>query len=61
MLTVAGVQVPLIPFIEVDGKIGAVLPLQISFRLAKLGNNFSVMVCVSEVETAHCPASGVKV
>ena len=61
MLTVAGVQVPLIPFIEVDGKIGAVLPLQISFSLAKEGAIFSVMVCVSEVEMAHWFASGVKV
>ena len=53
LLTVAGVQVPLIPFVEVDGKTGAELPLQISFILAKLGNNFSVTVCVSVVETAH--------
>ena len=61
MLTVAGVQVPLIPFVEVDGKIGAVLPLQILFNCAKEGAIFSVMVCVSEVEIAHLFASGVKV
>ena len=53
MPTVAGVQVPLIPFIEVDGKTVAVLPLQISFSVAKEDDIFSVMVCVSEVDTAH--------
>ena len=44
MLTIAGVQVPLIPLVEVDDKIGTALPLQISFSVAKLGNNFSVIV-----------------
>ena len=44
MLTVAGVQVPRIPLVDVVGKIGAELPLQISFSLAKLGNIFSVIV-----------------
>ena len=61
MLTVAGIQVPLIPLVDVDGKIGAVLPLQILFSLAKLGNNFSVMVWLSEVVMAHWLAAGVKV
>ena len=53
MLTVAGVQVPLIPFVDVLDKIGATLPLQISFSVAKEDAIFSVMVCVSEVDTAH--------
>ena len=44
MLTVAGNQVPLIPFIEVDGKTGAVLPLQMALSVAKVGNIFSVIV-----------------
>ena len=61
MLTVAGVQVPLMPFVDVDGKIAAVLPLQISFNGEKVGKIFSVTVCVSVVETAHCSAFGVKV
>ena len=61
MLTIAGIQIPLIPLDEVDGKIGAVLPLQISLSVAKLGNNFSVIVWVSEVAIAHWLASGVKV
>ena len=57
----AGNHVPLIPLIEVECKIGAILPLQILFDGAKVGNNFSVIVCVSEVKTAHWFASGVKV
>ena len=61
MLTVAGVQVPLIPFIEVDGKIGAVLPLQIVLNCAKEGAIFSVTVCVRVVGTAHWFPFGVKV
>ena len=60
MLTIAGNHVPLIPLVDVDAKTGAVLPLQTLFSLAKEGNIFSVMVCVSEVEIPHCPASGVK-
>ena len=53
LLTIKGVQVPLIPFVEVDGKIGAVLPLQISFSDEKIGNILSVIVWVSEVAIAH--------
>ena len=61
MLTVAGVQVPLMPLVEVDNKIGAIVPLQILFNVAKVGNIFSVMVCVSVVVIAHWFAAGVKV
>ena len=61
MLTVAGVQVPLIPFVDVLDKIGATLPLQMSFSVAKLDNNFSVTVCVRVVKMAHWFAAGVKV
>ena len=53
LLTIAGVHVPLIPLDEVDGKTGAVLPLQILFSFAKLGDIFSVTVCVSITERAH--------
>ena len=53
MLTIAGDHVPLIPLFEVLDKIGAVLPLQISFSVAKEGNTFSVIVCVSVVVIAH--------
>jgi hypothetical protein len=38
LLTVAGLQVPVIPFVEVVGKIGAVAPLQI----AEIGANVVV-------------------
>ena len=61
MLTVAGVQVPLMLLVDDDGKIGAVLPLQISFSVAKAGNTLSIIVCVSVVGTAHWFAAGVKV
>ena len=53
LLTIVGIHVPLMPFVEVDGKIGAVLPLQISFRDEKIGNILSVIVWVSEVAIAH--------
>ena len=53
LLTIKGVQVPLIPLVEVDGKIGAVLPLQISFSDEKIGNILSVIVCVSVLVFAH--------
>ena len=53
MLIVAGIHVPLIPLVEVLDKIGAVLPLQITFNVAKVGETFSVIVCVSVVVIAH--------
>ena len=61
LLTVAGVHFPLIPLFEVLDKIGAVLPLQISFSIAKDGDTFPVIVCVSVVAIAHWFAVGVKV
>jgi hypothetical protein len=61
LLTVAGFQVPVIPFVDVVGKTGAVAPLQIADIAAKVGvvEGFTVTVIVSEV--AHWPAVGVNV
>ena len=61
MLTVAGDHVPLIPLVEVAGKIGTVPPLQIAASAGKLGVILGLTVCVSIAVVAHCPASGVKV
>ena len=61
LFIVAGNQVPLIPFVEIEGKIDAILPLQISFSDTKGGSTFFVIVCVIVTVFAHCPAFGVKV
>ena len=61
MLIVAGNQVPVIPLVDVLVKISAELPLQIAFSGVKIGNIFSVMVCVRVVVIAHWFAAGVNV
>ena len=61
LLTVAGDHVPLTPLLEVVGKTGAVLPLQISIKTVNVGVVFGVIVCVSVAVTAHWFGSGVKV
>ncbi len=63
MLMVAGLQVPVILFEEVVGKVGAVLPAQM-VRLVpkpKVGVTIGFTVTVKVVGTAHCPAVGVNV
>ena len=62
LLTIAGDQVPVTPFVEVVGNIGATDPLQIGATALNVGvilPLFTVMVSV--VVLAHCPAFGVKV
>ena len=61
MLTVAGDQVPVIPLVDVVGKIGATLPLQIGVIALNVGVTFGLTVTVTVVVVAHCPAVGVKV
>ena len=62
MFTVAGVQVPVIPFVEVVGRTGAVEPLQIAAIGLKIGLILPLFtVTVSVVVLAHCPAFGVNV
>ncbi len=62
MLTVAGDQAPVIPLVEVVGKLGAGSPLQIAGIALKVGVAVPVTVIAIVVEAvAHCPAVGVKV
>ena len=61
LLTIAGNQVPVIPFAEVLGSNGAVAPLQIGGNAEKVGVLLGVTVCVSVAVSAHCPADGVNV
>jgi hypothetical protein len=60
LLTIAGLQFPIIPLVEVVGKIGDVLPPQNGIIGVNIGvvNEFMVMVFVMPV--AHCPGVGVK-
>jgi hypothetical protein len=61
LLTVAGLQLPVIPFMEVPGNAGTVPPEQIVRLLPKLnvGVVLDPTVTVKVVDTAHCPADGV--
>jgi hypothetical protein len=59
--TTAGVQIPVIPFVEVPGNTGTIPPSQIVSKIPKLnvGVMLGLTVTVSAVGVAHCPASGV--
>ena len=61
VFTVEGLQVPLIPFTEVPGKVGAAAPTHTGVMAVKVGT--MVLVITTEIVAgfAHCPASGVKV
>ena len=61
LLTIAGLQVPAIPFVDVVGSIGATAPLQIGAITLKFGNTEGLTVTVSVVGVAHCPTAGVNV
>ena len=61
LLTVAGDQVPVIPFADVNGSTGATSPVQIGAMTAKVGVTFGLTVTVNVVVDAHWPASGVNV
>ena len=61
MLTVAGDQVPVIEFVELPGKVGAMSPLQIGANAEKPGVILGFTVWFKVVVVAHCPAVGVKV
>lgn len=63
MLTVVGLHEPVIPLVEVPGKINTVLPAQMLTLVPKLntGVTFGLMVTVKVVVVAHCPAVGVNV
>ena len=53
LLTVAGLQVPVMPFSEVKGKTGAVAPEQIGGTAVKVGVTFGLTVTVNVVVVAH--------
>ena len=59
LLTVAGLQVPVIPFVDVAGSVGETAPLQIGAIALKVGKTEGFTVTVSEVVEAHCPIAGV--
>jgi hypothetical protein len=47
------------PFVDVDGRVGAVAPVQIGFTAAKVGVMLELTVTSNVVTAAHCPAAGV--
>ena len=59
--TVAGLHVPVIPFVDVVGRTGAALPAQIGLTEAKVGVMVDAILTVNVVVVAHCPAFGVNV
>ena len=63
MSIIAGLQVPVMPFVEVVGNAGTVAPAQIVELVPKLnaGVIFGLTVTVNVVEIAHSPAVGVNV
>ena len=61
MLMVAGLQVPLIPLVDVVGSVGATDPVQIGLTAAKAGEMLELTVTSNVVVAAHCPAAGVNV
>ena len=61
VLSSAGDQDPVIPFVEVVGKADKVAPEQIGATALNVGVTFGLTVIVKVVVVAHCPALGVKV
>jgi hypothetical protein len=61
LLTVAGLQVPVIPLIDVVGKTGAIAPLHIAGTAANVGVTFGVTVTFNVVVVAQTPLIGVNV
>jgi hypothetical protein len=57
----AGAHVPVIPLVDVVGKVLKAAPEQIGATAAKVGVTFGLTVMVKVVVVAHCPAVGVKI
>jgi hypothetical protein len=53
LLTTAGVHVPVMPFVDVNGSTGATSPEQIGATAAKIGVTLGVTVISSVVGIAH--------
>jgi hypothetical protein len=62
LLTVAGLQLPVIPLIEVVGKVGDVAPSQMLCEVPKLnvGVRLGFTVTLNTSVVAQIPAEGVK-
>ena len=61
-MTLAGVHVPVMPLLEVVGKVGGlVVPWQRVGGVLKVGVVGVLTVMVSVVLVEHCPDAGVKV
>ena len=60
---IEGLQVPVMPLVETEGKVGAFAPAQRVSAVPKsnTGVTFELTVTVNVVGEAHCPADGVKV
>ena len=61
VLSIAGDHVPVMPLLDVVGKVLIVAPEQKGPTTANVGVIFGVMVIVKVAVVAHCPAVGVKV
>ena len=61
VLFIAGLQVPVMPFKDVVGRAGIEAPAQYGPAELKTGVTTGLIVIVSVVVTAHCPAEGVNV
>jgi hypothetical protein len=61
LLTVAGLQVPVIPLFDVVGSTGTVAPEQIAATGVNVGVIFGLTVTVNVVGVEQSPAVGVKV
>ena len=61
LLFIAGLQVPIIPYVEMVGKAGIVVPAQNGPTELNKGVTGESIVIVNVVVTPHCPASGVNV
>ena len=60
LLTVAGLQVPVMPLGEVVGSVGGAEPEHIVCEVAKFGVMAGVTVTQKLTAEAHCPPFGVK-
>ena len=60
-MIIAGLHVPVIPFVDVAGNIAAIDPLQIAAKAVNVGGIFGFIVCVIVCVVAHTPTVGVNV
>jgi len=63
LLTAEGFHVPVMPFVDVVGRVGTVAPAQI-VRFGptlNVGTTFGLTVTAKDAVVAHCPAFGVNV